>query len=304
MSVKKALHWLLSVCAWALAQGAWAQAPVSTTDDDGRVVSLPRPAQRIISFAPHATELIFAAGGGAQLVGTMRYSDYPEAAKAVPIVGDAHGLDLERIASLQPDLLVIWPHGNSAAQLERLRALKLPMFHSEPHSLAQIGDTLRRLGVLMGTASTANKAAQAYEAELLALRARYSQRPPVAVFYQIWHQPLLTVNDQHVIGDVLRLCGGRNVFGQQPVLVPQVSVEAVLAAQPQALATSTGEGKLDEALAPWRNFKHFAPLAKQAVIAVHGDYISRHSPRILVGARRICEGLEQVRQGQPVKQAP
>ena len=300
MSVKKILQGLLCLCAWAWAPGAVAQSPVSTTDDDGRVVTLPRPAQRIISFAPHATELIFAAGGGAQLVGTMRYSDYPEAAKAVPIVGDAHGLDLERIASLQPDLLVIWPHGNSAAQLERLRALKLPMFHSEPHSLAQIGDSLRRLGVLMGTPSTASKAAQAYETELQALRARYSQRPPVSVFYQIWHQPLLTVNDQHVIGDVLRLCGGRNVYGKQPVLVPQVSVEAVLAAQPQALATSTGEGKLDEALAPWRPFKHFAPLAKQAVIAVHGDYISRHTPRILVGARRICEGLEQVRQGQPV----
>ncbi|TDM06416.1 MAG: cobalamin-binding protein [Ideonella sp. MAG2] len=298
--MRRVCRWVCALGMLALGHGAMAQAAASTTDDDGRVVTLARPAQRIISFAPHATELIFAAGGGAQLVGTMRYSDYPEAAKAVPIVGDAHGLDLERIASLQPDLLVIWPQGNSAAQLERLRALKLPMFHSEPHSLAQIGDSLRRLGVLMGTSNIASKAAQAYETELQALRARYSQRPPVSVFYQIWHQPLLTVNDQHVIGDVLRLCGGRNVFGKQPVLVPQVSVEAVLAAQPQALATSTGEGKLDEALAPWRSFKHFAPLAKQAVIAVHGDYISRHTPRILVGARRICEGLEQVRQGLPV----
>lgn len=277
-----------------------AQAAVSAVDDDGRTVTLAAPAQRIVSLAPHTTELLFAAGAGPQVLATVRYGDYPEAARKLPQVGDAHLLDLERIAALKPDLIVVWMHGSAAAQIERLRALKIPIFHSEPRNLAQIGDSLRRLGTLAGTDAAANTAAQAFAVDLNSLRQRYASRPPVRLFYQVWHQPLLTVNDQHLISDVIRLCGGVNVFGQHSAFVPQVSAEAVLAAHPQALATSTLDGKVDDTIAHWRAFKHFEPLVKGAVIVIPSDHISRHTPRILLGARRLCEGLEQVRSGQRV----
>jgi iron complex transport system substrate-binding protein len=276
-------------------------AAVSVQDDDGRTVSLPAPARRIVSLAPHTTELLFAAGAGEHVVATVRYGDYPDAAKALPQVGDATLLDMERIAALKPDLIVVWMHGSAAHQIDRLRALKIPIFHSEPRDLAQIGNSLKRLGVLAGEQPRANAAADAYANELAALRQRYSGRPPLRVFYQVWHQPLLTVNDHHLISDMIHLCGGVNVFGSQPALVPAISVEAVLAARPQVLATSTPDGLNDDSLALWRRFKAMAPLLRQAVI-VPADFISRQSPRALIGARQLCEGIEQVRSGPAARQ--
>ncbi|MBQ0959338.1 ABC transporter substrate-binding protein [Ideonella sp. 4Y11] len=284
-----AILWLVG--SWAVG----AQAAVSALDDEGRTVTLPAPARRIVSVAPHATELLFAAGAGAQVVATVRYGDYPDAAKRLPVVGDANQLDLERIAALKPDLIVVWAHGNSAAQLDRLRALKLPLFHSEPRDLAQIGESLRRLGTLAGTRAAADTAADAYAAELAALRRQYAARPPLRVFYQVWHQPLLTINDRHPIADMIRGCGGVNVFGAEPLLVPTVSPEAVLAARPQVLASSSVETRDDETLSPWRGLARFEPVARQAVVMVPADLISRASPRALQAMRLLCEGFEQVR---------
>jgi iron complex transport system substrate-binding protein len=274
---------------------------VSVQDDAGNTITLPTPARRIVSLAPHTTELLFDAGAGDRVVATVRYGDYPAAAKQLPVVGDAHALDLEAIAALRPDLIVVWMHGNSANQIERLRALKLPIFYSEPTTLAQIGDSLRRLGTLAGTPQAGDAAATAYATELTRLRQRYSSRPPVRLFYQVWHQPLMTVNGQHLISDVIRSCGGVNVFAGNPLLVPTLSIEAVLATHPQALATSTLDGQVDDSVALWRPFKAFEPIAKGALITIPSDHISRHTPRILLGAQRLCEGLEQVRAGQPVK---
>lgn len=288
-------------CAMLVAAAAAAHAaPVTVVDDHGQRITLAQPARRIVSLAPHVTELLFAAGAGPQVVATVRHGTYPDAARALPQVGDSHALDLERIAALRPDVLVVWLHGSAAGQLERLKALKIPIFHSEPRDLAAIGDGLRRLGQLAGTSATADAAAQRYADELAQLRQRYAQRAPVRVFYQVWHQPLLTVNGQHLISDVIRTCGGVNVFADQTALVPSVSAEAVLAARPQALATSTMDGRVDDSLAQWQRFKSFAPVRQQAVIVLPADHISRHTPRILLGARQLCEGLERVRAGEPV----
>jgi iron complex transport system substrate-binding protein len=286
---------------WLLA--AWccgvAQASVTATDDAGHVILLPAPAKRIISLAPHATELLFAAGAGARVVATVRYADYPDAARRLPRVGDANQLDLERLLALQPDLVVVWGHGNASEQIERLRALKLPLFFSEPRTLPQISSSLRRLGALAGTEPAAEQAAKAFDTELAALQQRHAQRPPLRVFFQVWHQPLMTVNDQHLIGDVIHLCGGVNVFGAQPQLVPTPSAEAVLAARPQVLVTSAGEdspdGTMADGLSPWRGFKSFEPVARQQIVLLSADLISRPSPRILLAARALCEAMEGFR---------
>ncbi|WP_090686951.1 cobalamin-binding protein [Paraburkholderia phenazinium] len=293
------------ICAtlFACAFASTAQATVSATDDTGATVTLAAPAQRVISLAPHVTELIYAAGGGAKLVGAVSYSDYPPAAKQVPRVGDNKALDLERIVALKPDLIVVWRHGNAQSQLERLRELHIALFFSEPHQLDDVALTLTRLGTLLGTSDTADAAATAYREDIARLRARYASRPPVSVFYQVWDQPLMTLNGTHMISDVITLCGGRNVFAKLEPLVPTVSTEAVLAANPEAIVTaSAGATKPDAPLAKldaWRAWPSVTAVARNNLFAIDGDLIDRPAPRIAQGAAQLCEDLEVARSRRP-----
>jgi len=284
--------------ALALINAATAQAaPVRANDDDGRPIALAQPARRIVSLAPHTTELLYAIGAGDRILATVNYADYPDAAKKLPRVGDAHLLDLERIAALKPDLIVVWMHGSAAQQIERLRALGLPVFHSEAHRLEDVADGMRRLGMLTGTSATAQAAASDYERDLAALRRTYSGRAPVRVFYQVWHEPLLSFNDRHLVSDAIRLCGGINVFGSLPALVPTVSVEAVLTAKPDLVAATERMGtQSEDGLDRWRSLKHFEPGAKGRFVIVHPDLMSRQTPRILEGTKLLCEGFDHVRQ--------
>jgi iron complex transport system substrate-binding protein len=257
----------------------------------------------VISLAPHVTELIYAAGGGAKLVGTVSYSDYPPSAQKVPRVGDNKALDLERIVALKPDLIVVWRHGNAQAQLERLRELHIPLFFSEPHQLDDVAVTLTRLGSLLGTSGTADAAASAYRADIERLRTRYANRPPVSVFYEVWDQPLMTLNGTHMISDVITLCGGRNVFAKLAPLVPTVSTEAVIAANPEAIVTaSAGATKPDAPLAKldsWHTWPSLTAVARNNLFAIDGDLIDRPAPRIAQGAEQLCEDLEVARSRRP-----
>lgn len=291
--------------AWLLC-GAAQAAPLTVTDDMGRSLTLAAPARRIVSLAPHATELLYAAGAGTQVVATVRYADYPEAARTLPRVGDANQLDLERIAALKPDLVVVWGHGSAVDQVERLKALKLPLFYSEPRTLPDIAASLRTLGRMAGTEAAAEAAARSFEAEAQRLRQRYAGQTPLRVFFQVWHQPLMTVNDQHLISDVIHLCGGVNVFGQQSALVPMPSAEAVLAAKPQVLVTPAGEatpdGSIADSLAQWRGFKRFEPIAHGQTVLLPSDHISRATPRVLLAANQLCVAMEGFRK--PALRAP
>jgi iron complex transport system substrate-binding protein len=276
-----------------------AQAALTVTDDTGATVTLAAPAQRVISLAPHVTELLYAAGGSAKLVGAVSYSDYPPAAKQLPQVGDNKALDLERIVALKPDLIVVWRHGNAQRQLDRLREMHVPLFFSEPHHLDDVAVSLTRLGQLLGTSPTADAAAAAYRHEIARLRAQYASRPPVSVFYQVWDQPLMTLNGEHMVSDVIALCGGRNVFAQLEPLVPTVSAEAVLAANPEAIFTAApGATKPATALPQldtWRAWPSLTAAANNNLFAIDGDLINRPAPRIAQGAKQMCEDLELAR---------
>ncbi|WP_322042875.1 cobalamin-binding protein [Paraburkholderia sp. J67] len=277
--------------------------PVSATDDDGDTVTLAAPAQRVVSLAPHVTELIYAAGGGAKLVGAVSYSDYPREAQAVPRVGDNRALDLERIAALKPDLIVVWRHGNAQQQLDRLRELHIPLFFSEPHRLDDVATSLTRLGMLLGTAKTAQDAANAYRSKIAQLRATYAQRAPVSVFYEVWDQPLMTINGEHMISDVIALCGGRNVFAALRPLVPTLSTEAVLAANPAAIVTAsqgaTAPDRPLPALERWRAWPQLNAVAHANLYAIDGDLLTRPGPRIAQGAQQLCEDLQRARANAP-----
>jgi len=274
-------------------------APISVTDDTGATVTLAAPAQRVISLAPHVTEMLYAAGGGAKIVGAVSYSDYPPEARQIPRVGDNKALDLERIVALKPDLIVVWRHGNAQRQLDRLRDLHVPLFFSEPHRLDDIAVTLKRLGTLLGTSQTADPAANAFRADIARLRVRYAARPPVSVFYQVWDEPLMTLNGEHMISDVIALCGGRNVFANLEPLVPTVSTEAVLAANPEAIVTaSPGATAPDQPLPQldkWRAWPRLTAAARNNLFAIDGDLINRPAPRLAQGAALLCQDLEIAR---------
>jgi iron complex transport system substrate-binding protein len=288
------------------AQHAWAS--VSVVDDAGERVTLAAPARRVVALSPHAVELAYAAGGGSKLVGAVSYSDYPSAAKALPRVGGYHALDLERIVALKPDLIIVWRHGNNEREIERLRALGIALYDSEPHQVDGVATDLIALGTLFGTPREAETAAADYRAKIAALRAQYAGRSPVSVFYQVWSDPLMTLNGTHVISDLIALCGGRNVFAKLAPLVPTVSTEAVVAADPEAIVTaSQGATPADAplpSLALWRAWPRMKAVARGNLFAVDGDLIDRPGPRLADGADQLCRDLDRARTRRPHTRQP
>jgi iron complex transport system substrate-binding protein len=283
----------------ALLLAAVAAQALTIVDDRGAALELPGPARRIVSLAPHITELLFAAGAGSSVVGVVAYSNYPAAAQRLPKVGDVNALDLERIVALKPDLVMVWQQGSPQGQLDVLAALGLPVYYNQPRSLDDIARTLERFGELAGTRATAEAAARAFRQRLAALRARYRGRDTVTVFHQIWDQPLMTVNGEHLISQVLALCGGRNVFGDLPPLVPHVAIEAVLDADPEVIGAA-GTGSAAEAgLGAWFGWPRLRAIARGNVYVIDPDLISRHSPRILDGAEQLCAALDAARARRP-----
>ncbi|MBY0238914.1 MAG: cobalamin-binding protein [Burkholderiaceae bacterium] len=271
-----------------------AHAAITVHDDDGRPVTLQKPAQRVIAMAPHVTEMLFAAGGGDKIVGVVSYSDYPEAAKKIQHIGDNRNIDLERVASLKPDLIVIWMHGASERQIDTLRQLGIPLFHSEPKKLADIPDNLQRMGKLLGTEAVAEKAAAELRGKLAALTTQYAQRPPVRVFYQVWDKPLYTLAGGHIINDVMRVCGGENIFAALKTTAPVVDVEGVLREDPEAVFATAEKnyGGVDL----WRPYKNMKAVKNNNLFTIESSLVNRSGPRLIQGAAMICERLETARQ--------
>lgn len=279
-----------------------AAAAVSVKDDGGNTVTLGKPAQRIISLAPHATELIFAAGGGDRIVGTVGYSDYPAEALKIPRVGSHQQIDVERIIALKPDLLVVWLHGNSERQLEHVRKLGIPFFFSEPKKLADIPTSIERLGILMGTEQQANKVAAAERVELARLAAQYRNRPTVRMFYQVWGKPVYTLNGGNIMSDVIRLCGGENIFANLSIPAPVVTTEAVLLENPEVMMTGDRQAEKSGGLEIWKQYKNILAVKNDNMFSVDADLVNRAGPRLIEGAAMVCEKLELARSRRSNKQ--
>lgn len=283
--------WLM-ILLWLLVLPA--RAEISVIDDAGQAVTLEKPAQRIISLAPHITELMFAAGAGEAVVGVTEFSDFPAAARSLKQVGGGGGLDMEAIIALQPDLVVAWQSGNPRGQLEHLQALGITVFFSEPRQLEDVPDTLQRLGRLAGTESVAAAQADRFKRRYAELHDNYASRPTVSVFYQIWDRPLMTLNGEHLFSDVVRLCGGENIFNALPALAPQIDIEAVLLANPDVIVVAADDGR-SPLLAAWRRWPELSAVKQGHVYAIPRDQLVRHSPRILNGAEHLCELLDAAR---------
>ena len=272
-----------------------ARAEIVVTDVGGTRVRLAAPAKRIVSLAPHITELVYAAGAGERMVGNVEYGDFPPAAARLAKIGGYSRLDLEAIVALKPDLVLGWQSGNLPAAVARLRALGFTVHLSQSNRIEDIAGELEQIGKLAGTEAVAGAAATAFRQRYARLAARYSQRPPVDVFYQIWKQPLMTINGQQIISDAIRLCGGRNVFAALPILAPTVTVEAVIAANPEVIVASGMGDSRPEWLDDWRRWTTMAAVARDNLYFVPPELIQRHTPRILDGAEKLCAHLDTAR---------
>ncbi|WP_293763474.1 cobalamin-binding protein [uncultured Aquitalea sp.] len=266
-----------------------ARAAVSVKDAAGQTVALAQPARRIVSLAPHTTEMLYAVGAGKQLVGTVDYSNTPPAAKSLPRVGGYSGVSLEAILRLKPDLVVAWQDGGNPRELARLRDMGVAVYISHPLRLEDVASEMRQLGELAGS-SRAKSAADAYLGRLAGLRQRYAARPPVSVFYQVSSAPIFTVSDKSFMGPMITLCGGRNVFAALPLPAPQVSMEAVVAAQPQVMLVSHRD-----MLAMWDRWNVIPAVAKGARYALDADVVSIPGPRLVDGAATVCRTLDTAR---------
>ena len=276
-----------------------ASAEVVVKDDTGTIVRLAQPAQRIITLAPHLVETLFAAGAGHKLVGTVEFSNYPEAAAKIPLVGGYSRIDLEAVAALKPDLVIVWQSGNAPAHVDKLRSFGFPIYVSQLNRIDDIAFEIERFGQLAGTGKVANAAAANFRERLSALQQRYSGRPVVRTFYQIWKQPLATIGGKQIISSAIRLCGGENIFDTLDALATSVSVESVIAANPEVILASGMDDSRPEWLDDWRRWPSMTAVSRNNLFFVHPDLIQRHTPRLLDGTERLCQHLETARTRRP-----
>lgn len=275
-------------------------AALTITDDAGLAVTLAGPAQRIVSLAPGTTEMLFAAGAGSHVIATTEYSDEPPAARHVPRIGDSNAVDLERLVVLRPDVVVVWPGGNSAAQVARIVSLHMPVYRQKESSLAELAASIRRLGRLAGTEHDADAAARDVEARLGRLQARYAGLRPLRVLLQVWDHPVYTIGGAQLLSDVLRVCGARNVFADLRDLGPAVTVESVIARDPQLIIAAGPEAAAASWLTDWRRFEQLSAVRTENLVAFADPRLSRLGPSVLDATESLCRTIDAARQRLPI----
>jgi iron complex transport system substrate-binding protein len=252
------------------------------------------PAQRIVSLAPHLTELAFTAGAGDRIVATVDFSDHPAAARNIPRIGNAFRVDLERLLALRPDVVLVWESGTPAPTIERIRALQLPVVSFETHRLEHVATVLREIGRLAGTSEVAERAAVDYEKRIQQLRDEYRERAPLRVFIEVDDRPLYTVNGRHIMSELVELCGGRNVFADLNELAPAIGIEAVIAANPQVIVST--DDTVPDSAAVWGRWRHIEAVRTGNVYTLRSDDIARATTRLTVAAEAVCRTLDTARQ--------
>jgi len=249
-------------------------------------------APSIVSLAPFLTELVYAVGAGDRLLGADRYSDYPPAARAVPRIGDAWQLDIERIVALRPSVVLAWTSGNAPAAVAQLRQLGLRVEFFDPQHLAEVAAALERIGELTGRTAAGTARAAEFRAAVEALHRRYRGRQSLTVFYQVSRRPLFTLNGEHLVSEVLALCGGVNPFAALPARAPEIDVEALLAADPEVIIAGSKDAVELEA---WRAWDGLKAVRHGQLYLIDPDLIVRQGPRLIQGIEQICTDLETAR---------
>ncbi|HEY0766429.1 MAG TPA: cobalamin-binding protein [Steroidobacteraceae bacterium] len=287
----------------ALTLGAWlgmtgpAPAAHTVTDDLSRPVTVRDPPLRIVSLTPGATEMLFAAGAGGEVIATVEYSDRPAAARRVPRIGDVTAVDMERLVALRPDVVVAWPAGGNPAQRAKIAGLHIPVYEQQVLRLADLPASLRRLGALAGTEAAAERAAHDLETRLATLTRTYAagigRRP--SVLLQVWNRPIYTVGGQHLMSDALEICGARNMFADLPEAGPVVDTEAIIARNPDIILVAAPPGEGATWLADWKRFPSLAAVRSGRLVAFEDQALSRLGPSLIDATEGLCRTIARVR---------
>ncbi|MEA1989455.1 MAG: cobalamin-binding protein [Pseudomonadota bacterium] len=253
--------------------------------------------QRVISLAPHVTEMLFSAGAGDKVVGVVNYSDYPEAALTIENVGGYHAINIEKIVQLNPDLIIAWKTGNRLKDIEKLEQLGFKVIYSEPYKLSDIPKEIRLFGEKLKTQKVAELTANHLQKELERLTLKYQTKPKISAFYQIWNKPMMTINGEQFISQALNICGAQNVFADLPILAAEVSIESVIAKDPDVILL----GGLKEAqqawLKEWQTWSSLKAIQNQQIHLLDADTFQRSTERMINGIEGLCQTLDQARQG-------
>lgn len=284
-----ALTWLLAPL--LLCTTVAAVAAVTVPDDAGHSLTLPSTPTRIISLAPGATEMLFAAGAGQHVIATVLYSDDPPAAKQVPRIGDVVAIDMEKLVALRPEVVVVWPGGGNPAQIEEIGRMGIPLYRQQVNALADLPRSLRRLGALAGTSAIAEQAARNIEVRLATLSHRYEGGRHPSVLLQVWNHPIYTVGGTHLISDALKLCGARNVFGDLRDFGPAIDVEAVVARNPDIIVAAAPPGAGAGWLADWRRFATLRAVRNGNLITFEDQRLTRLGPSVVSATEALCKVL-------------
>lgn len=276
---------------------SWASVErVCEQDDAGRQVCVGK-VDRVVSLAPHATEILAYLGAVNRVVGVDSSSDYPPDVNHLPKLGDYLRVDLERLALLRPDLVIAWKSGITPDQLKTLDSLGIAVFVSEPLTLQAVASNMKRLGRLLGMSATSSTLADQWLASFDALKKAHRSVKPLRVFYQVWPEPLMTLGGTHVVSQIIQMCGGVNIFGELKTLAPTVGVESVVQARPDVILSSGDSADLLSLKAKWATWTAIPAVANGHVAVVPQDILVRNGPRLLNAARRVCTILDESRPG-------
>jgi iron complex transport system substrate-binding protein len=247
-------------------------------------------------MAPNLTEILFHIEAGSQIVGVVEYSDFPPKANDIPKIGASHQFDIEAILALQPDLIVAWESGNPNEDLEKLEQLGLPIFRTEPRSLNDIATLFQRLGELTGHSAISEILAAQLLKSTISIRETYQQRQNLKVLYQIWSDPIYTVNGEHLISRLIEHCGGTNIFFELQTLAPLVSTESVIERDPDVIIAGGYGGVTPEWLGAWNQWSSMKAVQSKSLYTVDADQLSRMGPRIVEGMQQLCKAIDQARE--------
>jgi len=269
-------------------------AEIQVRDDENTVITLNEPAKRIISLSPGNTELLFSAGGGEFVKGVVSFSDYPEAAKSIPQIGNFNSIDLERVLSLKPDLIVAWKSGNPPLQISKLKELGLTVFMSEPRSFSDIPETIIKFGKLMNTEKQAKKSVTKFNNRLNKIKSQYTGNfPKKRVFIQIWDSPIMSINGEHLISRIVERCNGVNIFSNHPTLTLTPGTETVLKENPDVIIVTRSEDLGNSWLDRWKQWPFISAVKNNQLFTAIPDHFVRHTDRIILGMEAVCKQLNK-----------
>ena len=251
--------------------------------------------KKIIALSPHAVEMLYAIGVGDRIVGTVEYADYPAEALKIPRIGSYAGVQIERIVEMQPDLIVAWKSGNKIADLKKLESLGFDMFYTHPKSVAEIGQDIISLGEKTGKEKEARMIADKIAIKHRSLVKANAKKDPVRVFYQLWHDPLRSVGPKSWVDLLIRDCNGKNIFDDASAAYPVVSLESVLAKNPQAIIFASHSHKEGGKNEFWDKWRSIDAVANNSLYTIDSDLLLRYTPRVVDGLEQLCEVIDKVR---------